>query len=160
LTWLKTRCVAIGKVGLAPRTLSRAKPTMKADLPDSIVHDTATSGALQTPSPRPCQTPTSGADAGMRAFDCSAHAALTAVSSGLSPASFCLAWVDWARHLAISPGKCLELWQQALQHADAGRNAAAAATDSHGASFARGARHLLEDIQTLSERSRGLHKRH
>lgn len=42
------------------------------------------------------------------------HAALARVSGSLSPLSSLLAWIDWASHLAASPGKQLDLWQLAL----------------------------------------------
>jgi polyhydroxyalkanoate synthase len=48
----------------------------------------------------------------MHAFDRSAHAALAAITSGLSRALLGLAWLDWALHLLISR-KWLELWQKA-----------------------------------------------
>ncbi len=44
-------------------------------------------------------------------LDRAAHAALGRLTHGLSPAAFLLAYLDWAVHLAIAPGK-----QQALAH--------------------------------------------
>ncbi|WP_321924677.1 PHA/PHB synthase family protein [Paraburkholderia guartelaensis] len=38
-----------------------------------------------------------------------AHAALAAATFGLSPMALALATLDWAGHLAVSPGKCFEL---------------------------------------------------
>ena len=38
-----------------------------------------------------------------------AHASLAAATFGLSPLALALAAVDWAGHLAVSPGKCYEL---------------------------------------------------
>jgi hypothetical protein len=37
------------------------------------------------------------------------HAALGAATGGISPISLMQAWQDWALHLAISPGKQLEI---------------------------------------------------
>ncbi|MBP1849389.1 PHA/PHB synthase family protein [Rhizobium halophytocola] len=45
------------------------------------------------------------------------HAALASLTAGLSPASLMLAWQDWAMHLAMSPGKMLDLQSKALEKA-------------------------------------------
>jgi polyhydroxyalkanoate synthase len=42
-------------------------------------------------------------------LDLETHAGVAALTGGLSPASAMLAYLDWALHLAISPGKRLEL---------------------------------------------------
>ena len=42
-------------------------------------------------------------------LDLVAHAGVAMLTGGLSPASAILACLDWGMHLAISPGKCLEL---------------------------------------------------
>lgn len=42
-----------------------------------------------------------------------AHATVAAMTFGLSPVSLALAMLDWGAHLAVSPGKCLELATQA-----------------------------------------------
>jgi polyhydroxyalkanoate synthase len=41
------------------------------------------------------------------------HAGLARLTQGLSPASLALAWLDWGMHLAISPGKWMQLLQKA-----------------------------------------------
>jgi polyhydroxyalkanoate synthase len=41
---------------------------------------------------------------------------VAATTSGLSPASICLAWLDWALHLAVSPGKCMDLARDATRN--------------------------------------------
>ncbi|KAI3604936.1 Polyhydroxyalkanoic acid synthase (plasmid) [Cupriavidus necator H850] len=43
------------------------------------------------------------------------HAALAQITFGVSPAALGLAWLDWAWHLAASPGKQVALAQQMLQ---------------------------------------------
>lgn len=48
-------------------------------------------------------------------LDRAAHAVIAATTSGLSPASAMLAWLDWAMHLAVSPGKGIALAAQAAQ---------------------------------------------
>lgn len=48
-------------------------------------------------------------------LDRAAHAVIAATTSGLSPASAMLAWLDWAVHLAVSPGKNIALAAQAAQ---------------------------------------------
>jgi len=42
-----------------------------------------------------------------------AHANVAAMTFGLSPVSLALATLDWAAHLAVSPGKCFDLAMQA-----------------------------------------------
>ncbi len=51
------------------------------------------------------------------AIDRQVHAAIARVMSGLSPASLLAAYGDWARHLAISPGKQARLVQKAVRKA-------------------------------------------
>lgn len=45
------------------------------------------------------------------------HAAMGQMTNGVSPISLALAYVDWTAHLAISPGRCLQLWEKGLQKA-------------------------------------------
>jgi polyhydroxyalkanoate synthase subunit PhaC len=45
------------------------------------------------------------------------HAALAAACGGISPASLTAAWIDWATHLALSPGKQQALLQSAARAA-------------------------------------------
>lgn len=49
------------------------------------------------------------------ALDRAAHALIAAATGGLSPASALLAWIDWAVHLSVSPGKNAALAVQAMQ---------------------------------------------
>ncbi|WP_179404984.1 PHA/PHB synthase family protein [Burkholderia guangdongensis] len=51
------------------------------------------------------------------AWDRAAHATVAAATMGMSPASLAIAWFDWATHLAVSPGKCVDLAMQAGQAA-------------------------------------------
>ena len=44
------------------------------------------------------------------------HASVAPLFGGLSPVSLSLAWADWAWHLAVSPGRQLELAAQAGEH--------------------------------------------
>ena len=46
-----------------------------------------------------------------------AHARLAKATSGISPSVLAEAWMDWAVHLATSPGKQLQMMQQAFQNA-------------------------------------------
>ena len=48
-------------------------------------------------------------------LDALAHAVRARATRGLSPAARVLAWQDWALHLALSPGKQMGLWKQALR---------------------------------------------
>ena len=43
------------------------------------------------------------------------HAGTAPFTSGLSPVSLSLAWADWAWHLAVSPGRQMELAALAAQ---------------------------------------------
>lgn len=52
-------------------------------------------------------------------LDRMAHAALAKATSGLSPSVLAEAWMDWTTHLATSPGKRLELAEQALRNRQA-----------------------------------------
>ena len=47
------------------------------------------------------------------------HARLAQATSGISPSVLAEAWMDWAVHLATSPGKQLQMMQQAFQNAQA-----------------------------------------
>lgn len=49
-------------------------------------------------------------------LDHMAHARVAKATSGLSPSVLAEAWIDWATHLAASPGKQLKLTEQALQN--------------------------------------------
>ncbi|WP_442108063.1 PHA/PHB synthase family protein [Pseudorhodobacter sp. W20_MBD10_FR17] len=49
------------------------------------------------------------------ALDRMAHATLAKATSGLSPSVLAEAWMDWATHLASSPGKRLELMEQSVR---------------------------------------------
>lgn len=53
------------------------------------------------------------------ALDCLAHARVAKATSGLAPSVLGEAWMDWAVHLAVSPGKRLQLMEQAMQNAQA-----------------------------------------
>jgi polyhydroxyalkanoate synthase len=48
-------------------------------------------------------------------MDRSAHAAMARLTLGLSPSALALAYMDWALHLAASPGKQLQLVQKAAK---------------------------------------------
>lgn len=61
------------------------------------------------PRPRPEQA--------FEALDRMAHAAVAKATSGLSPSVLAEAWMDWATHLAVSPGKQMSLAAQALKGA-------------------------------------------
>jgi polyhydroxyalkanoate synthase len=50
-------------------------------------------------------------------YDRIAHARLGRMTAGLSPASLGAAYLDWAVHLAVSPGKQGELWLKAWRKA-------------------------------------------
>ena len=53
-----------------------------------------------------------------KALDAQTQALLAQIFGSLSPQSVSLAWMDWASHLATSPGKLTELTQLAMQQAN------------------------------------------
>lgn len=55
------------------------------------------------------------AEPAWRGLDRLSHAAVARTVGGVSPLGIYLDWMDWAMHLAISPGKQLSLWQAACQ---------------------------------------------
>jgi polyhydroxyalkanoate synthase len=52
-------------------------------------------------------------------LDRMAHASVAKATSGLSPSVMGEAWMDWATHLAVSPGKQLHLMEQAMNNMQA-----------------------------------------
>lgn len=48
-----------------------------------------------------------------------AHASVAKATSGLSPSVLAEAWMDWATHLAVSPGKQLHLMERAFKNSQA-----------------------------------------
>ncbi len=69
-------------------------------------------------SPRPvvipCDTP-SDSDIFGDTLDRSLHAAAARFTGGLSPAALVAAYMDWATHLAVSPGKQMQLVDKAMR---------------------------------------------
>jgi len=78
-------------------------------------------------------------EASRNELDLAAHAAFAALTGGLSPASIAMAALDWSLHMALAPGKALNLAQQCatassemaqrIQFASAARWRAAAVRD-------------------------------
>ena len=62
-------------------------------------------------------TPPASADTGFAQMDRAFHAAVGKFTSGLSPAALAGAYFDWAFHLMLSPGKQLELANEAVRGA-------------------------------------------
>ncbi|TDV13863.1 polyhydroxyalkanoate synthase [Paraburkholderia caballeronis] len=89
-----------------------AATTVDANMPDV---EAATLAAHKT-RPRDCMPPGRLHD---DSLDLVAHAGVAMLTGGLSPISAALACLDWGMHLAISPGKCLELGAQAWRNAAA-----------------------------------------
>ncbi|CEP36398.1 MULTISPECIES: PHA/PHB synthase family protein [unclassified Halomonas] len=50
-------------------------------------------------------------------IDQSAHRAVAKATSGLAPSVLAVAWIDWAVHLSVSPGKQLQLMSSAMRNA-------------------------------------------
>jgi len=73
----------------------------------TVAKDTAAS--LPTPSSRPIDSEDRELLRFSHSVDQAVHAALARITGGLSPAVLAEAYLDWAIHLAISPGKQAEL---------------------------------------------------
>jgi polyhydroxyalkanoate synthase len=73
--------------------------------------------ALPKSSPPSGSIPLIGllSEAEAKQLDEAVHAQLSRATFGLSPISLALACIDWAMHLAVSPGKQLQLSQRAMQ---------------------------------------------
>ena len=78
------------------------------------------------PTTRTIETKTTAVDtvnahplAPLERLDRMVHAAVAKTTSGISPSVLTEAWMDWATHLAVSPGKQWHLMQQARQNAQA-----------------------------------------
>tara|TARA_R110000868_G_scaffold411515_1_gene704935 strand:+ start:2960 stop:4750 length:1791 start_codon:yes stop_codon:yes gene_type:complete len=52
-------------------------------------------------------------------IDRAVHAGVARMTAGLAPSMFAEAWMDWAVHLAVSPGKQLELFEEFTRGAQA-----------------------------------------
>ena len=76
--------------------------------PDAIAPRTADTGSAV---PEPSSPPVESA---FQVDDRLAHAGISQLSGGLSPAALAGAFFDWSVHLALSPGKQLDLVRQAI----------------------------------------------
>src|SRR3954470_21484836 len=87
--------------GRAPKTQATPLPKRRPDRPP----------ARTVPSPTLQSQPSDDAELHRirDALDHAAHAGLAHLTGGLSPAAVAAAYMDWAVHLAISPGKQVEL---------------------------------------------------
>jgi polyhydroxyalkanoate synthase len=79
-----------GGIVLDSKHPSKTPPVSKAETPSSSIYDK---------------------------IDTVAHANVATATAGVSPSVLAEAWMDWATHLAVSPGKRLQLMQQGLQNA-------------------------------------------
>ena len=100
--------------------------------PVALVHsrDTTVSQA-DKPAAQGTAAQKSSPDTAFQALDRAAHATISQATAGLSPAAMGGAFFDWWVHLALSPGKQLDLTQQAI--AAAADNLAFAAQAVSGA---------------------------
>lgn len=85
---------------------------------ETVPLDTPSLVAMAADSHSGADCPQGPAERGLSApaerFDRRMHAALARATGGVSPAAWGLAWLDWAWHLASSPGKQMTLAQQML----------------------------------------------
>ena len=97
-------------------TTKRSRPSKPR--PAKLPTLTATPEAVAVPASRPPASPEPWDDAELHqirdALDHATHAGLARLTAGLSPAAIVDAFMDWAVHLAISPGKQVELATRGL----------------------------------------------
>ena len=77
------------------------------------------SATAAPPAPCPAAHSDTGEDPSRElaaALDRAAHYSLSRVTLGLSPMALSVAYFDWLIHLAGSPDKQLQLWQQAIDN--------------------------------------------
>ena len=84
-------------------------------------------------SPAPAERPPirNGEDA-VNDLDHALQAALVEACGGFSPVSLWRAWMDWAVHMAVSPGRRLELAGRAIEEAARATSAAATPQAANG----------------------------
>jgi polyhydroxyalkanoate synthase len=102
------------EVDMPARTSSTTKRSRPSEpRPAKLPTWTATPEAAAVPASRPPASPEPWDDAELHqirdALDHATHAGLARLTAGLSPAAIVDAFMDWAVHLAISPGKQVEL---------------------------------------------------
>ncbi|CAN0626247.1 polyhydroxyalkanoate synthase subunit PhaC [Burkholderia multivorans] len=108
------------------------EPAMRAAgepaTPHEVKHAHAGAPApMPAPAPGECDAPTPPVG---DAWDRAAHAMVAAATLGMSPTSLAMAGLDWAMHLAVSPGKCVDLATKAWRAATAAVPFVPAATDA------------------------------
>ena len=72
-------------------------------------------GLVQAPCPEPAP-PATRHEETYEKLDRLAHSTVATATSGLAPSVLAEAWMDWAVHLAVSPGKQLHMTQQAIRN--------------------------------------------
>jgi polyhydroxyalkanoate synthase subunit PhaC len=102
------------EVDMPARTSSTPKGNQTSKSQPAILPTlTATAETATVPISAPSASPAPWDDAELHqlrdALDHTAHAGLARLTAGLSPAAIVDAFMDWAVHLAISPGKQVEL---------------------------------------------------
>jgi polyhydroxyalkanoate synthase len=65
--------------------------------------------AMRAPTETGRRAPCRAAETPTQRLDRLVHASTAPLTGGLSPISLALAWADWAWHLAVSPGRQMEL---------------------------------------------------
>jgi polyhydroxyalkanoate synthase len=83
-------------------------------MPEQSILTKSQSGKKTTTQPTPPRS-----EHTYEALDLMAHASLAKATAGLSPSVLGEAWMDWATHLAVSPGKQLHLLDQAMRNMQA-----------------------------------------
>src|SRR3712207_707290 len=101
---------------MPPRTSSTLKGGRVSSPAAQVVwppQQPSTPSAVNTVTSAPARSGNGRSDAELHqlrdALDHIAHASLAGLTGGLSPAAIAAAFMDWAVHLAISPGKQAEL---------------------------------------------------
>lgn len=102
---------------MTPDTLNLPVPTRSATVPEK-------SAPARPKAPEPTVYET---------IDRVVHAGLAKATSGLAPSVLGEAWMDWAVHLAVSPGKQLQLMESAVRNLQAlGATTLATGTSTDG----------------------------
>ena len=86
--------------------------TIDTDIEPSDTHRPAAKASAPSSQEAPAVAPTF-----YQTMDQSAHAAVAKATSGLAPSVLGEAWMDWAVHMATSPGKQCQLLELAMRNA-------------------------------------------
>ena len=99
---------------LPPTVAKSAAKSATKSAAKSVAKPTATTEPAVQPDTKPAAVPAAAQTSPLQDFDRHLHASLARFSFGLSPIAYGLSMADWGWHLAISPGRRMELAVEAL----------------------------------------------